>query len=166
MTRRLAAALAALAALLSACAAPSPSPSPLLGASGLWSVEIKSSETAPSLTLTTAALQYNGGLLSTELDVTPAPGRVFLLLNLTVEKTGEGRASFSWQDAHVEDSAGNVYYRHANDTFLTSLNIPRIRSVDIVLGRESGFACFEVAEGAEGLRFLADGGAIVIALGL
>jgi len=66
---------------------------------------------------------------------------VFLLLELSIEKTGTGRVSFSWSDAHITNKDGNIYYRHPNDTFLANLNIPRIRGSDIVFGTEFGYVC-------------------------
>ena len=98
--------------------------------------------------------------MTTENLVEPAGGHVFLLLE--IEKTGTGRAAFSWGDAHIMDAGGNVYYRHPNDTFLANLNIPRIRGTDIVLGLEYGFVCFEIPKDADGLRFIADEGNILI----
>ena len=130
--------------------------------SEMWRVELLNAELADSLTATLAAVQYGGGILETTSEVTPGVGNLFLLIELKVEKIGTGRASFSWSDAHIEDSAGNVYYRHPNDTFLANLNIPRLRGTDIVLGNESGYACFEVPRTAEGLRFVADEGNIII----
>jgi len=109
-----------------------------------------------------AAVQYGGGILETTSEVIPESGFVFLLLELTIEKTGTGRASFSWSDAHILDKEGNIYYRHPNDTFLANLNIPRIRGTDIVFGTEYGYVCFEILINAEGLKLVADEGSIVI----
>ena len=130
--------------------------------SDMWRVELHSAELADSLTATLAAVQYGGGILETTSEVKPAAGNTFLLLELTIEKVGTGKASFSWSDAHIEDSAGNVYYRHANDTFLANLNIPRLKGTDIVFGNEYGYVCFEIPQSAEGLFFAADEGKIVI----
>ena len=132
------------------------------GESEMWRVELLNAELAESLTATLAALQYGGGIVETTSEVTPGVGNVFLLIELRIEKIGTGRASFSWGDAHIEDSVGNIYYRHPNDTFLANLNIPRLRGTDIVLGNESGYACFEISRTAEGLRFVADEGNIII----
>ena len=130
--------------------------------SGMWRVSLLSSEFADSLTATLAAIQYGGDILETTQEVTPSGGNTFLLLELEVEKVGTGRAAFSWGDAHIEDEGGNAYFRHPNDTFLSNLNIPRLRGTEIVLGLEYGYACFEVPKGASGLRFIADEGQITI----
>jgi len=132
----------------------------------MWRVEIISAETAESLTATLAAVQYGGSILETTSEVAPESGNLFLLLELTIEKIGEGRALFSWSDAHVVGKEGNEYYRHPNDTFLANLNIPRLKGTDIVFGSEYGFACFEIPKGASGLRFIADGGNINIGIRL
>ena len=130
--------------------------------SDMWRVQLHSAETAQSLSATIAAVQYGGGVLETESEVVAGRGNVFLLLGLTVEKIGVGRASFSWSDAHVIDSDGNIYHRHPNDTFLAHLSIPRMRGTDIVFGNETGYVCFEIPMDAQGLRFVADEGNIVI----
>ena len=130
--------------------------------SDMWRVELLSAELADSLTATQAAVQYNGDVLETQSQVEPDSGNTFLLLHLTIEKIGTGKSSFSWTDAYIEDSDGNAYYRHPNDTFLTNLNIPRLKGTDIVFGSESGYACFEIPKTADRLQFVADGGAIVI----
>jgi hypothetical protein len=128
--------------------------------SDMWRVELHHAETAESLTATLAALQYGGDIIETTNDIIPESGNVFLLLELTIEKIGTGRAAFSWNDAHIIDDAGVIYFRHPNDTFLTNLNIPRLRGTDIVLGVEYGFVCFEVPKNATGLSLIADAGNI------
>jgi len=133
-----------------------------IGESEMWRVELLSADMTDSLITTRAALQYGGGVLETTNEVLPASGHYFLLMGLIVEKIGVGRAAFSWNDAHIIDSEGNVFYRHPNDTFLTHLNIPRLRGTDMVFGSEYGYVCFEIPHGAEGLQFVADEGRIVL----
>jgi len=130
--------------------------------SAMWWVEILSAELTYSLVTTRAALQYGGGVLETTNEITPSSGYQFLLLGLIIEKTGIGRAAFSWNDARIVDSEGNEFFRHPNDTFLTHLNIPRFRGVDMVFGNEYGYVCFEIPIGAQSLTFVADEGNIVI----
>jgi hypothetical protein len=130
--------------------------------SEMWRVELIHAETAKSLTATLAALQYGGDIIETTSDIVPESGNVFLLLELTIEKIGTGRAAFSWSDAHIKDDNGVTFFRHPNDTFLTNLNIPRLRGTDIVLGVEYGFVCFEIPKDASGLIFIADDGNIEI----
>ena len=128
----------------------------------MWQVGLLGAELADSLTVTMATVQYSGEVLETTSEAKPGNGNTFLLLELTIEKIGTGRASFSWADAHIQDSGGNVYYRHPNDTFLSNLNIPRLKGTDIVFGKESGYVCFEIPSAAKGLRFIADDGNINI----
>jgi hypothetical protein len=134
----------------------------IVAQSDMWRVELISAEVSENLLTSITAVQYGGGSVTTENVVEPARGNVFLLLELNIEKTGTGRASFTWSDAHIEDAIDNKYYRHPNDTFLTHLNIPRIRGTDIMFGLEYGFVCFEIPADAYGLRFIADEGNIVI----
>jgi len=132
--------------------------------STMWQVELISVEVSDSLLTSIAAVQYSGETITTENLVEPAQGNVFLLLELSIEKTGSGRASFTWRDARITDAGGGEYFRHPNDTFLAHLNIPRLKGTDIVFGLEYGFACFEIPASATGLRFVADDGNIVIEL--
>ena len=130
--------------------------------SDMWCVKLLSAELTDCLTATLAALQYGGDIVETTSEITPENGNTFLLLELDIEKTGTGRASFSWSDAHITDENRIEYYRHPNDTFLSNLNIPRLKGTDIVLGHESGYVCFEIPINAAGLRFIADEGNITI----
>ena len=159
-------ALALVILLLVACRSDSDSDTNTsnIAESEMWRVELHSYETAESLSATIAAVQYGGGVLETESEVVADRGNTFLLLGLTIEKIGEGRGSFSWDDAHVSDSDGNIFYRHPNDTFLAHLSIPRMRGTDIVFGKESGYVCFEIPLGTEGLSFVADGGDIILGI--
>ena len=133
-----------------------------IGESEMWRVKLLSADMTSSLITTRAALQYGGGVLETTNEVLPSSGHYFLLMGLIVEKIGVGRAAFSWDDAHITDSYGNIFFRHPNDTFLTHLNIPRLRGVDMVFGSEYGYVCFEIPHGAEGLQLVADEGRIVL----
>jgi hypothetical protein len=131
-------------------------PSDNINQSDMWRVEVHSVETTENLTTTIAAVQYGGGILETTSEVVPEGGNMFLLLELTIEKVGTGRAAFSWNDAHILDGDDNIYHRHPNDTFLSNLNIPRIKGTDIVLGKEYGFVCFEIPKSSTDLIFIAD----------
>jgi len=170
MKKRLPLLLISLLVLLASCQAPSagnPSTNTAQSAfrsqqSDMWKVEWLNAELSESLTTTQAALQYDGGVIETTSEVQPGNGNTFLLMELVIEKIGTGRAAFSWNDAHIKDSNGNVYYRHPNDTFLANLGIPRLKGTDIVLGNESGYVCFEIPQAATGLQFIADDGSITI----
>ena len=131
----------------------------------MWRVEVLSTEIAADLTAKMEAIEYDGDLQITEQQLEPESGYTFLLLELTIEKIGDGRSAFSWNDAHIEDSKGNIFYRMENDTFLSNLNLPRLKGTDIVFGTETGFACFEIPIESNGLRFVSDEGNIVIKLG-
>jgi len=134
--------------------------------SDMWRVEFIEAEIAESLTASIAALTYSGDLQETEAQIVPGSGNVFLLLHLTIEKIGTGKAVFSWDDAYVEDNKGNVFFRMENDTFLQNLNIPRMKRTDIVFGSDTGYVCFEIPMESSGLRFVADNGNIIIAVAI
>lgn len=126
---------------------------------GMWSVELLFAETAETLAGTQAVVQYSGEVQTVEVADSPGPGNVFLLLELLVEKLQNGSAAFLWDNAYVEDENGNRYSRHENDTFLESYNLPRLKSVELKIGANRGFACYEIPEAAStgDLWFIYDG---------
>lgn len=159
-------AAALLLLLLAACGTPekpTQAEKPVqAGRSDMWRVELLEAKLADSLTAVLSAVQYVGGVLTTENEINPGEGNTFLLMQMAVEKIGTGKAAFSWADAHIVDGGGNAYPRHPNDTFLANLGVPRLKSADIVLGKESGWVCFEIPKEAQGLRFVADEGQIIL----
>jgi hypothetical protein len=123
-----------------------------------WSVTINKAEIAGSLSGTIDAIQYNGDVQHSDITKTPQDGKQFVVLNLTIEKTKNGKAVFSWKAAALEDAEGNRYNRLENDSFLENVSRePRLKATDLTLGSETGYACFETPEGIGALWFVHDG---------
>ena len=133
---------------------------------GMWRVEILVAEAADELSGTQSVVQYSGEVEKIETDEQPKSGHLFLLMELLVDKLESGRSAFSWDNAYVEDGEGNKYSRHQNDTFLESYKLPRLKSVELSIGSNQGYVCYEVpVEAASGdLWFVYEGdeGAIKI----
>ena len=114
----------------------------------LWEVSVARAAAASVLAGSQSSLQYDGTLINIPLEQMPKAGCAFLLLEITVEKTGTGKGAFSWPNACVADAEGNRHPRHENDTFLDILGYKRIKATDITFGVSEGSACFEVPESA------------------
>ena len=114
----------------------------------VWSITLKSSETADDLSTTKAAVQYNGDITHVSYKEKPGGGNTFLLIELIIEKKKPGASKFEWANLYVLDSTGAKFYRHPNDTFLESFNFSRIKSTDLTFGKNEGFICFEISKQA------------------
>ncbi len=113
--------------------------------SGLpWSIIVVKWEVTNDLSGSQAAQQYNGDVVQIQYNEKPSDGKSFLLLDLSVTKQVAGASTFSWKNLYVKDSSGNHYARMENDTFLENYNFPRLKSTDLTLGENKGFACFEI----------------------
>jgi hypothetical protein len=82
----------------------------------------------------------------------PASGNIYLIMNLTVQKTGSQSVPFQWKDLTVRDANGAVYGRRENDSFLEQHQYtPRMTGLDLRLGKEQGWVCYEIpASAAQG----------------
>lgn len=138
----------ALVLLGSACtpSAPPATKAPEIHTEKNWQVGATSFETATDLDGTKTAQQYDGTTTTTDLAKRPEAGYTYLLVELVVEKMIPGSPAFRWSDVRVLDAEGNAYGRLANDTFLESFGFHRIKSTDLTLGRNEGYACFEIPE--------------------
>ena len=113
-----------------------------------WSVSVRRCEIAEDLSTTQSAVQYGGESVSYDVSEKPQEGNVFVLIEMVIEKEGTGASKFLWDNAYVEDAQGTRYSRHTNDTFLRSFNLLRIKSTDLVLGKNEGFVCYELPSDA------------------
>lgn len=113
-----------------------------------WAVSVTRCEIAEDLSTSQSAVQYDGESVSYDVSEKPQGGNVFVLIEMVIEKEGTGASNFLWDNAYVEDAQGTRYSRHANDTFLRSFNLPRIKSTDLVLGKNEGFVCYELPSDA------------------
>jgi len=124
-----------------------------------WKVTLNSFKTAAILSGTIDTVQYDGSIARSSVNEKPQDGCVFVLLNLTVEKTQNGKAKFSWKDTSLQDSSGNIYARHKNDTFLENVGYsPRLKATDQTLGKETGWVCFEVPSNAGAMYLVYNSG--------
>ena len=111
---------------------------------GVWQITAVRCEIAEDLSTTQSAVQYDGDSIAIELNEKPQEGNVFVLIEMIIEKTEVGAGSFVWEQSYVLDPQGNQYQRHANDTFLQNFNLPRIKSTDLVFGKNEGYVCYEL----------------------
>lgn len=83
-----------------------------------WVVELIKWETASDLKGTQSAQQYNGDVTRIQFSEKPADGKIFLLIEMSIDKQIPGPSTFDWDQLYIVDSVGNQYHRMENDTFL------------------------------------------------
>jgi hypothetical protein len=137
--------------VLSSCSSAKPTANPNL----VWSIDVLKFEMKDKLESVETVSQYVG---STEVlhQQYPAEGNVYLIMKLTISKQGTDPVPFDWTKLSVADQAGTNYPRVSNDTFLEQFNyIPRMTGLEIKLGSNEGWICFEIpAEAAKGMLTL------------
>ena len=93
---------------------------------------------------------------------------MYLLVLLNIDKAQAGKEKFLWSDLSVVDADGNAYTRMANDTFLETHGLPRVKATDLSIGNNHGYICFEVPATVDAsmltLVYSAEGSAQQIAL--
>ena len=116
-----------------------------------WQVQAISHEVKATLKTVEVVTEYNGTESSVTHEQSPSQGNVYLIINLSVNKLGSQATTFTWQDLTVQDASGNAYHRVSNDTFLEQQNYkPRLTGLDIRLGENQGWVCFEIPASATG----------------
>lgn len=115
---------------------------------GIWEITVKGCVVTDKLSATQMVAQYDGDALEVDIDNMPDPGNMYVLIELIIEKQGSGTDKFLWDHAVVTDTQGNEYKRHPNDTFLSTYNFSRIKSTDLVFGKNDGYVCYELPAGA------------------
>jgi hypothetical protein len=127
--------------LLSGCQAPQATPTSAL----TWQIQVSRFEIMDSLTAVESVTQYDGSKIDVTHSQTPEEGNVFLIMEVTITKTGAQSIPFDWQWLVVTDASGNSYHRVENDTFLEQFPYaPRITGLELRLGEVSGWMCFEI----------------------
>lgn len=109
-----------------------------------WKISVFGSEIKEALHTTGTVTQYDGTVEEITFENKPAPGNVFVLINLTVNKAAAGGPAFSWKDVVLTDGAGTSYARYENDVFLSDHGYDRMAGTDLRLGENSGWVCFEL----------------------
>lgn len=118
-----------------------------------WDISVLSFETVDCLDGSEQAVQYSGDTIEVKNHNDPADGMVFGLIGLLVQKTSDATLPFQWSGVFLETEDGTRIQRMENDTFLTTYNIQRIKSIDLTFGENSGIACFEIPKDIKGDLF-------------
>lgn len=120
-----------------------------------WTVELRAAQIKDALHTEAGLEQYDGTIVDMDYDNAPSAGHVFLILTLTITKTGTGGSSFDWTKLSLLDEAGNVYNRMENDTFIQNHQYNRLASTPLQIGEHKGSICFEIpADQTEGTFIL------------
>lgn len=116
-----------------------------------WTVELRNAQIKNALHTAAGLEQYDGTIVDVDYDDAPSEGRVFLILTLTITKSGTGGSSFDWKKLSLRDGTGNSYNRMENDTFLQTHQYNRLASTPLQIGEHKGSICFEIpADQADG----------------
>ena len=163
--------MSALLLLCAGCAAQAKAPAVAAAtadASLVWQISVETSEITSSISSTEAVVTYGGDVNQVSHSDDPSEGNVYLLLLLNIDKTQAGKDKFLWSDLSVVDADGNTYARMANDTFLETHGLPRVKATDLSIGNNHGYICFEVPATVDDskltLVYSAEGSAQQIAL--
>jgi len=136
-----------LAMLLFGCSPAQPTANPNL----IWKVDLLKFDLKNKLESVETVTQYVG---STDVlhQQYPDKGDVFLIMKVTVSRLDTGNTPFEWNNLTVQDTAGNIYQRNSNDTFLEQYNYtPRMTGLKIQFGVNTGWICYEIpAQAANG----------------
>lgn len=109
-----------------------------------WTMELIAAEIKDALHTDDSVQQYDGSFDDVAYDDAPAEGHTFLILTLTIAKTGTGSSSFDWTKLSLLDEAENIYNRMENDTFLQNHRYNRLASTPLQIGEHKGSVCFEI----------------------
>ena len=110
----------------------------------VWQISVEASEITDSISSTQAVVAYGGDVSQVSHSDQPSEGNVYLLVLLNIDKAQAGKDKFLWSDLSVVDADGNTYTRMANDTFLETHGLPRVKATDLSIGNNHGYICFEV----------------------
>jgi hypothetical protein len=130
---------------LCSCSTTNTTPAPAL----VWKVDVAKLEIKDNLKAVESVTQYDGKKLEVEHQQAPGAGNIYLILKVSVSKTGADSIAFDWNALTVQDAAGNAYHRHENDSFLAQFNYtPRLTGLVIRFGVNEGWICFEIPAAA------------------
>jgi hypothetical protein len=147
---------------LSGCQTLKTTPAPVPTSALIWQVQVSKFEIKDGLKAVESVTQYNGSKIDVEHSQSPEAGDVYLIMEVTIRKTGNQSTPFDWQWLVVRDASGNAYHRLANDTFLEQYQYtPRITGLQLRLGEYAGWMCYEIpasaATGKITLAYTAEG---------
>lgn len=109
-----------------------------------WELSVVKTEIKEKLHTDAGVTRYDGTTAATAYDDAPQAGDVFLLVELTADKTKPGGEAFIWNKLSVQDANGNSYARMENDSFISSHNYKRLPGTDLKLGNNTGWVAFEI----------------------
>lgn len=148
--------------------APATAAAPAADSSLVWQISVEASEITGSISSTQAVVAYGGDVSQVSHSDQPSEGNVYLLVLLNIDKAQAGKDKFLWSDLSVVDADGKAYTRMANDTFLETHGLPRVKATDLSIGNNHGYICFEVPATVDAsklaLVYSAEGSAQQIAL--
>ena len=138
--------IATLLLLCAGCAARTVAPAEVASADSslVWQISVEESEITDSISSTQAVVAYGGDVSQVSHSDAPSEGNVYLLVLLNIDKTQVGKDKFLWSDLSVVDADGSTYARMANDTFLETHGLPRVKATDLSIGNNHGYVCFEI----------------------
>lgn len=114
----------------------------------VWVISLQKYEVKDKLESVQTVQQYVGTTQQYHQQ-TPAPGNVYLLMEISVNKQGTDATTFDWSNLSIQDSTGNTYQRSDNDSFLEIYNYtPRMTGLAITFGDNQGWVCFEIPQSA------------------
>lgn len=109
-----------------------------------WTVELRNAQIKDTLHTEAGLEQYDGTIVDVDYDDAPSEGHVFLILTLTITKSGTGGSSFDWTKLSLLDGNGSSYSRMGNDTFLQNHQYNRLANTPLQIGEHKGSICFEI----------------------
>ncbi len=138
--------LLCLGITLAGCQAPQATPTRINASAQPWQIQVVKFEIKSSLNATQSVTQYNGSKIDVVHTQNPDAGNVYLIINVTINKTdNQSTAPFDWQWLVVRDASGNSYHRLANDSFLEQYQYtPRITGLELRFGENSGWMAYEI----------------------
>lgn len=111
-----------------------------------WQIEVYDCELKSELVTENTITQYDGTNEKVTEKISPTPGNQFLLIDLSVDKAKAGGSGFEWAKLDLIDAEENIYKR-ADDNFLSNHGYMRISGLDLRIGQNRGWICFEVPSG-------------------
>ncbi len=110
-----------------------------------WQIFILKTEMKTSLVTERTVTHYDGSSEVVTYKNEPSSNKVYLLLELKIDKTLSNGTAFTWDKLSLIDEDGNVYQR-IKDDFLGQHNYDRLASINLRLSGNQGWICFEISE--------------------
>lgn len=112
-----------------------------------WDFTVEEYQLSDSLEDISTTVGYGGSSTSNEISEEPEPGKKFLLIHMTLEKT-EGSETIDWKNMKLVDSSEKTYSR-LHDSFIEDFGFKRMKGTSLSFGHNQGWIAFEVDGDAE-----------------